>query len=157
MFALLFVGHCALTQPWEALVIGCVGAVLTLGTIELLDKINVDDPVGEAPLFCLVTQAYCTMHCNTAQHNATHHNCLWSPWNSTFDCDIISEQSSWIFEWIQKSLPSSIWILCPSMRWFTQNISIILCSVSLRQWHHNCINYPCLPCEGSISQERSRS
>ncbi|ELU13413.1 hypothetical protein CAPTEDRAFT_23023, partial [Capitella teleta] len=39
-------GHCALAEPWEALIIGGIGAMLTLTTIELLAKARIDDPVG---------------------------------------------------------------------------------------------------------------
>ena len=45
---LCIAGICALAQPWEGFVIGGVGAILALLTIELLDRIKVDDPVGES-------------------------------------------------------------------------------------------------------------
>jgi Amt family ammonium transporter len=37
---------CAAVDPWAAVVIGCVAAVVVLFGVELLDKIGVDDPVG---------------------------------------------------------------------------------------------------------------
>ncbi len=45
-----FVGICTLCKPWEALVIGGIGAVIAaLGDV-LLWKIKVDDPVGVVPV-----------------------------------------------------------------------------------------------------------
>ncbi len=38
---------CALAEPWEGLVIGIIGALLSLGTLELEEKLKIDDPVGE--------------------------------------------------------------------------------------------------------------
>ena len=37
---------CAMVRPWEALVVGGVGASLTLLAGPLLDKLRVDDPVS---------------------------------------------------------------------------------------------------------------
>ncbi|CAH1778550.1 unnamed protein product [Owenia fusiformis] len=37
---------CAIVKPWEALIIGIIAGMLTLGTIILLDKMKIDDPVG---------------------------------------------------------------------------------------------------------------
>ena len=38
---------CALAEPWESFVIGLVGAAVALLGIELVDKLKIDDPVGE--------------------------------------------------------------------------------------------------------------
>lgn len=38
---------CALAQPWQGLVIGSIGALVTNGAVALLDKLHIDDPVGE--------------------------------------------------------------------------------------------------------------
>ena len=43
-------GICTLCQPWEALIIGTVGAVLTACVDKLLWRIKVDDPVGVIPV-----------------------------------------------------------------------------------------------------------
>ena len=37
---------CALAQPWEGIVIGAIGAVITNVGVELLNWMKVDDPVG---------------------------------------------------------------------------------------------------------------
>ncbi|XP_014673215.1 PREDICTED: putative ammonium transporter 3 [Priapulus caudatus] len=37
---------CAVVRPWEALVIGAIGAIITLATVPLLDRLRIDDPVG---------------------------------------------------------------------------------------------------------------
>ncbi len=42
-----FVARCALAAPWEGFVMGIIGAILALATIELLDKLHWDDPVGK--------------------------------------------------------------------------------------------------------------
>ena len=39
-------GFCALAEPWESFIIGIVGSVVSLGGIELLNKLKIDDPVG---------------------------------------------------------------------------------------------------------------
>ena len=41
---------CTLCRPWEAIVIGCVGALLANLTSILLYKLKVDDPVGVIPV-----------------------------------------------------------------------------------------------------------
>lgn len=38
---------CALAQPWQGLVIGSISALVTNGAVALLDKLHIDDPVGE--------------------------------------------------------------------------------------------------------------
>ena len=38
---------CALAKPWESFIIGAFGAMISLAANELLDKIKIDDPVGE--------------------------------------------------------------------------------------------------------------
>ncbi|CAG0891667.1 unnamed protein product, partial [Cyprideis torosa] len=37
---------CAYVQPWEALLIGAIGALLASSSVRLLDYLKVDDPVG---------------------------------------------------------------------------------------------------------------
>lgn len=37
---------CAVVDPWAAIVIGAIGAVVVLAGIELLDRVRIDDPVG---------------------------------------------------------------------------------------------------------------
>ncbi|XP_071102710.1 putative ammonium transporter 3 [Haliotis cracherodii] len=37
---------CALVRPWESIVIGIIGAILTLCCTKLLDVLHIDDPVG---------------------------------------------------------------------------------------------------------------
>ena len=41
-----FPASCALIHPWEAVVIGALGALLCCATPLLLTKLKVDDPVG---------------------------------------------------------------------------------------------------------------
>lgn len=36
-----------LAQPVEALIIGSVGALITVGAVALLNKLKIDDPVGK--------------------------------------------------------------------------------------------------------------
>ena len=43
---MLFTAGCAVVHPWEALVIGSIGALLTILSVEMFDKLEVDDPVG---------------------------------------------------------------------------------------------------------------
>ena len=43
----MFSGFCALAEPWESFLIGVIGSLVSLGGIELLDKLKIDDPVGE--------------------------------------------------------------------------------------------------------------
>ncbi len=40
-------GLCALAQPWEGLLIGSVGALISLFGIQGLDWLHIDDPVGK--------------------------------------------------------------------------------------------------------------
>ena len=35
-----------MVQPWEAFVIGAIGAFVSILTVMVMDKIKVDDPVG---------------------------------------------------------------------------------------------------------------
>ncbi len=46
----IFLGICTLCKPWEALVIGAVGAVIAALGDMLLWKIKIDDPVGVVPV-----------------------------------------------------------------------------------------------------------
>ncbi|XP_052799138.1 putative ammonium transporter 3 [Mya arenaria] len=39
-------GVCAIVQPWEGLIIGFVGSLLSNAGVALLDKLKIDDPVG---------------------------------------------------------------------------------------------------------------
>ncbi|KAL1497506.1 hypothetical protein ABEB36_008456 [Hypothenemus hampei] len=39
-------GGCYLYQGWEALIIGAIGALLVCGSMPLIDKMKIDDPVG---------------------------------------------------------------------------------------------------------------
>ncbi|KAG8190247.1 hypothetical protein JTE90_001331 [Oedothorax gibbosus] len=39
-------GGCALYHPWEAFIVGAVGAVLANCAVPLLDRLHIDDPVG---------------------------------------------------------------------------------------------------------------
>ena len=49
----LFSGFCALAHPWEGFVIGLIGAVIAVFGDVLLNKLEIDDPVGElGPVFC---------------------------------------------------------------------------------------------------------
>lgn len=41
---------CAVVDPWAAIVIGAVGAVVVMLAIDLLDFLKIDDPVGAAPV-----------------------------------------------------------------------------------------------------------
>ena len=41
---------CAVVDPWAAIVIGAVAALVVMGAIELLDRLHIDDPVGAAPV-----------------------------------------------------------------------------------------------------------
>lgn len=37
---------CAVVRPWEAIVIGAVGGLVTVLSVRLFDLLKVDDPVG---------------------------------------------------------------------------------------------------------------
>jgi Amt family ammonium transporter len=41
---------CAVVDPWAAIVIGAVGALVVMGFAELLERLQIDDPVGAAPV-----------------------------------------------------------------------------------------------------------
>ena len=41
---------CTLCRPWEAIVIGCTGALVATLTDLLIYKLKVDDPVGVIPV-----------------------------------------------------------------------------------------------------------
>lgn len=41
---------CAYVEPWAALVIGTVAGYLVVRGVELLDKLQIDDPVGAFPV-----------------------------------------------------------------------------------------------------------
>ena len=44
---------CALVQPWEGFIIGFVGSFVANGSVILLNKLKVDDPVGK---YCPASQ-----------------------------------------------------------------------------------------------------
>jgi len=41
---------CACVEPWAALVIGSIAGVVVVLGVELLDKLQIDDPVGAVPV-----------------------------------------------------------------------------------------------------------
>jgi len=41
---------CAYVDPWAAIVIGAVGGYLVVRAVEILDKLQIDDPVGAFPV-----------------------------------------------------------------------------------------------------------
>ena len=41
---------CAFVDPWAAIVIGAIGGVLVVFGVILLDKLQIDDPVGAVPV-----------------------------------------------------------------------------------------------------------
>ncbi|MFH1791085.1 MAG: ammonium transporter [Candidatus Omnitrophota bacterium] len=41
---------CAFVDPWASLVIGAVGGIIAVTGVVLLDKLNIDDPVGAVPV-----------------------------------------------------------------------------------------------------------
>jgi Amt family ammonium transporter len=41
---------CAFVEPWAAIVIGAIGGVIVVFGVELLDKLQIDDPVGAVPV-----------------------------------------------------------------------------------------------------------
>ena len=43
---------CSATEPWAALVIGCIGGVVYYFAVKLLDKLGVDDVVLAIPVHC---------------------------------------------------------------------------------------------------------
>lgn len=43
---------CSLARPWEAILIGAIGALLACPGCALLDKLRIDDPVGCVPTHC---------------------------------------------------------------------------------------------------------
>ena len=46
-FVSFFSAFCALAEPWESFLIGVVGGTVALAGIEIIDKLKIDDPVGE--------------------------------------------------------------------------------------------------------------
>ena len=43
---LLQLAGCAIVRPYEALIIGVIGAIVALACTELIEKLKIDDPVG---------------------------------------------------------------------------------------------------------------
>ena len=41
-----FTAFCALAEPWEGFIIGAVGGGVSLVGISLLERLQIDDPVG---------------------------------------------------------------------------------------------------------------
>ena len=41
-----FLASCAIARPWEAVVIGLIGGLVSILGVPLLDKMKIDDPVG---------------------------------------------------------------------------------------------------------------
>lgn len=42
-----FPAGCFLFRAWESMLVGLIGAILTLFSLPLFDKMRIDDPVGE--------------------------------------------------------------------------------------------------------------
>lgn len=42
--------YCALARPWEGLVIGAIGGLITCLSVPLIEKLKIDDPVGVIPV-----------------------------------------------------------------------------------------------------------
>lgn len=53
---LSFTALCAMAQPWESIIIGAIGSLIVNGSIELLNKLKIDDPVGK--YCCIVSYMY---------------------------------------------------------------------------------------------------
>lgn len=49
LFRLFISAVCALCRPWEAIVIGAIGALLACPGCALLERLRIDDPVGCVP------------------------------------------------------------------------------------------------------------
>ena len=47
--SILLVAVCSLCRPWEALIIGAIGALLACPACALLERLQIDDPVGCVP------------------------------------------------------------------------------------------------------------
>ena len=45
-----FPAICTLCQPWEAFIIGVIGAIITVPTEMILRKLKIDDPIGVIPV-----------------------------------------------------------------------------------------------------------
>ena len=43
----LLAAFCALATPWQGLGLGAVGGLVSIAGVELLEKLKIDDPVGE--------------------------------------------------------------------------------------------------------------
>jgi Amt family ammonium transporter len=37
---------CATVEPWAAVIIGTIGSLIVMGSVRLLDRLHIDDPVG---------------------------------------------------------------------------------------------------------------
>ena len=49
----LYAAICSLTRPWEAIIIGAIGALLACPGCALLERLRIDDPVGCVPTHCV--------------------------------------------------------------------------------------------------------
>lgn len=49
----LHAAYCALARPWEGLIIGAIGGLITCLSVPLIERIKVDDPVGVIPVHCI--------------------------------------------------------------------------------------------------------
>ena len=53
MFSFLLAAICSIARPWEAMLIGAIGALLACPGCALLDRLRIDDPVGCVPTHCI--------------------------------------------------------------------------------------------------------
>ena len=51
--SVLLAAICSLARPWEAILIGAVGALLACPGCALLNRLRIDDPVGCVPTHCI--------------------------------------------------------------------------------------------------------
>ena len=52
MCSFLLAGICSIVRPWEAMVIGAIGALLACPGCVFLERFRIDDPVGCVPIHC---------------------------------------------------------------------------------------------------------
>lgn len=50
LFSFLLLAFCALARPWQGIIIGAVGALITCLGGPLCEKLKIDDPVGVVPV-----------------------------------------------------------------------------------------------------------
>lgn len=51
----IFTAGCFLFRAWESILVGVIGAIVTLISVPLLDKLRIDDPVGEITSLQLIS------------------------------------------------------------------------------------------------------